>query len=111
LWRIEDPSGTWTQVGLVNSSGVGSPAVASWDGGRLDIFVHGGSPMTNALFQRTYFSDGSSTNWVPLGGVFTSSPAAAADPDAQGLDVLGLSADNAADPSRADGVWWKRWRP
>jgi hypothetical protein len=109
LWRFQSPSLTWSRVDGGVLAGVGSPAVASFATGRLDIFVRGSGAMA-LLHQRTIFPDGGVFGWYSNGGVFTSAPAAASIPG-QGIDILGLSADHAADPSRADGVWWKRLRP
>ena len=90
----------WSQVTASGAGVVGTPAVASWSPGRLDLFVQGGD---HVLYHR-WSNDGglSYSGWESLGappGGLVSSPAAVSwGPNR--IDVFGRG---------ADGALWHRW--
>ncbi len=77
-----DGSGTsfghWTSIGGSTAAGP-APAVCSWGGGRLDVFVTGADGL---LWHKSYTSTaGWADHWDSLGGTLTSGPAATATSD------------------------------
>jgi SpoIID/LytB domain protein len=72
-----------------------APAIVSWGGGRLDIFVRG---TDNSLWHKWY--DGAWRGWEPLGGELTSAPAATST-GGNRLDIFVRGTDN--------GLWRKTW--
>ncbi|MDQ3756572.1 MAG: hypothetical protein M3394_01825 [Actinomycetota bacterium] len=86
----------WTNLG---GSIVGSPDVASWDTGRLDVFARDSS---NRLVHR-YFN-GAWSNWLVRGGTIASDPAAVSwGPNR--IDVFARDANNTLVHTWFDGAW------
>lgn len=89
---------------------VGAPAAVSWDGKRVDLFVVG---LDGALWQSvtTTSPTGEPTSWTPwrrLGGVLTTSPAAASTGDSL-LSITARGTDNALWQMTWDGALWRDW--
>jgi hypothetical protein len=82
----------------------GDPAIVSWGGGRVDVFVRGGD---NALWQKSY-ANGTWTNWTSLGGQLASSPAASSW-GANRLDVFARDIQGALIHTWYAGGWSGRW--
>jgi hypothetical protein len=94
----------WNPVGGMAQ---GTPAVTTWDGGRLDVFVRGGD---NHLWHKAY--SGSWSPWQNLGappGGLTSDPAAVAW-SAGRLDVFVAGAGGQVWHTAYVG-WWTAWQP
>ncbi|MDQ3756571.1 MAG: hypothetical protein M3394_01820 [Actinomycetota bacterium] len=86
----------WTSLG---GSVAGSPEVASWDTGRLDVFARDSS---NRLVHR-YFN-GAWSNWLVRGGTIASDPTAVSwGPNR--IDVFARDADNTLVHTWFDGTW------
>lgn len=85
---------------------VGTPSIASWGPGRIDIFVRGAD---NRLYHR-FWSGGNWSNWIDLDGVLTSSPAAISWGGDNYIDVYVRGSDNALyERWTYDGVNWSSW--
>lgn len=91
----------WEDLGGVLSS---SPAVASWQPNRLDVFVRG---TDNAMYHKWW--DGRSwSNYENLGGVLTSAPAAVSW-GANRVDTFVRGTDNALYHKYWNGSRWSDW--
>ncbi len=93
----------WESLGGQLASGTG-PAVASWNAGRLDVFVQG---TDGALWSKAW-TGSSWSGWISLGGKLTSSPAATS-PGNGVIDVFVRGSDGS--------VWqkifhngWSSWK-
>jgi hypothetical protein len=94
----------WNPVGGISQ---GTPAVTTWAGGRLDVFVRGGD---NNLWQKAYA--GSWSAWQNLGappGGLTSDPAAVAWSPGR-IDVFVAGAGGQVWHTAYVG-WWTAWQP
>ncbi|HEX8632012.1 MAG TPA: trypsin-like serine protease [Catenuloplanes sp.] len=67
-------NGKWSDWQDLGGWITSAPAVASFEPGRMDVFVRAGS--NNSLFHR-FFANGSWSVWSDLGGELTSAPAVA----------------------------------
>jgi Astacin (Peptidase family M12A) len=107
LLEYTDPNwgASWSEIGVANGSGVGSPSVASWGSGRIDFVVTGGSPNNFAWIKSRV--SGTWYGWYPMGGFLMQPPAIAAATNK--LDVVALNQDNSN--IGFGGVWEKSWRP
>ena len=86
--------GNWVSIGGQTPAGTG-PAVCSWGGGRLDVFVQG---INGGMYHKSYTTTSGWSGWEYLGGVLTSSPAATSrNPAAMTVFVRGN--DN--------GIWYR----
>jgi C1A family cysteine protease len=98
LWQREYANNAWagwTSLGGQLASGTG-PAACSWGAGRLDVFVQG----TDHVLWHKWNAGGWSA-WQSLGGVLTSSPAAAAASGGNRIDAFVRGSDN--------GLWQRTY--
>jgi hypothetical protein len=106
LYLLEFASSTWsnwTEIGSASSSGVGSPGIASWGAGRLDVVVQG--PTNQFIWQKARVN-GSWVGWFPMGGVLDQPPAIAAATGNK-IDLVALNRDS----TPLGSIWEKAWRP
>ncbi len=92
----------WASAGGIIKYG---PAVASWDGQRIDLFVVG---IDGALYHRVGWPDGSWWPWESLGGQLTASPAVVSRATGT-LDIYGRGTDGALWRMGWDGTRWTPW--
>lgn len=100
--------GAWATV--PNASIIGAPAAVTWDGNRLDLFVIGrDGALWQSVTQLSATGDPTTwTLWRRLGGVLTTSPAAASTGNGV-LSVAARGTDNALWQLTWDGVAWRGW--
>jgi hypothetical protein len=96
----------WSTIGGQLASGTG-PAVSSWSGGRLDVFVEG---TDGALYQKSWTGT-SWSSWHSLGGKLTASPAATVTTPntANHVYVFVRGTDGAVWTKHWNGGAWSTW--
>jgi C1A family cysteine protease len=90
----------WNNLGGILPAGT-APAACSWGAGRLDVFVQG---ITGPLWHQSYTGT-SWSGWENLGGILTSSPAAATAPGSNRIDVFVRGTDNGLWQQTLNGGW------
>lgn len=105
-WSCDDLKVECERRGMMPAS-VGSPAVAAWDEGRLDVFITG---TDGALWHRwyPYKDDGNWSHWESLGGTLVGAPTVASWAPGR-LDVFGVGQDNALWTRYYDNKKWSAW--
>ena len=96
--------GNWVSIGGAVAANTG-PAVCSWGGGRLDVFVQG---TNGALYHKTYTTTSGWSGWESLGGKLTSSPAATSRASG-GITVFARGTDGAIWYRDCVGGSWGNW--
>jgi hypothetical protein len=99
-WDDAGNPGNWEEAGTKGLSGTGRVSMLSWRDGRIDLFVVGG--LDRFIWQSSFWPTGEKQEWVALGGILASSPAAAVSPDEAEVIVVGVGRDQ--------HVWEKHWR-
>jgi hypothetical protein len=105
LWHYTKSSGAWSDPVSLGKDIVGPPAVCSWGGGRIDVFVVG---TDGALLHKAW----NGAAWLPspsgyesLGGGIVGQPCAVAW-GSNRLDVFVIGTDGALHHKWWDGVAW-----
>jgi hypothetical protein len=89
--------GNWVSIGGAVAANTG-PAVCSWGGGRLDVFVQG---TNSGMYHKSWTDQKGWSGWDYLGGVLTSAPAATATSDGNQIGVFVRGNDG--------GVWYRHY--
>jgi len=93
---------SWHGPGGLGGQIVGDPDVASWGSGRLDVFARG---TTNTLHTK-YYSGGSWSGWINLGGPELTSGPGAVSWGSNRIDVVGRASNGTVTHYWYDGSKW-----
>jgi hypothetical protein len=102
LWHYVRTAGVWSKPESLGPDVVGPPAVCSWGGSRLDVFVIG---TDGALYHKAWDGTAWTPDWERLGGVCVGQPSVCSW-GLNRLDIFVIGTDGALYHKWWDGANW-----